>query len=359
MKNFCVNPFYGKHSMTLSDVDVPCCLVWADEEYSREAIQQDFLNNKKSPYCHICWRDEANGHTSRRQADNKWLSTFTGKDLETLYKNTHNPELLFLQYKVSNLCNLACKTCGSFDSTRWYAEDSHYGRYNYSDVSTNNHMKISDSQLKTLVKLDLLGGEPFIDKSHIDILKRLIDCKNTDLHLNYTTNGQQMPNPELAEVLNKFKNIQVNLSIDAQNKMFEYVRYPGSWDKLLNVLDKLKSTDWQITSYTTLSNINVYYYDELFEFLMKNFRLTDCLYQFVTDPVEFAVNVMPQNMKDEINNKFKAHKFYAFFKPIMNTINRRCDNALLDKFKETVGKQDAYRKCNPKEYVPELIEYLY
>ena len=345
--------------MTLSDVDIPCCLVRPDENYSREAIQQDFLNNKKSSYCYICWRDEANGRTSRRQADNRWLSYYTGKDLKTLYENTEYSKLYFLQYKVSNLCNLACKTCGSFDSTRWYAEDSHYGRSNYTGVSVNDDKKFSDAQLKTLVKLDLLGGEPFIDKTHIVLLKRLIDCKNTNIHLNYESNGQQMPNPELYEVLTKFKNVQINLSIDAQNKIFEYVRYPGSWDKLLKVLDQLKSTSWHITSYTTLSNINVFYYDELFEWLMENFKLTDCWYQFVTNPVELAVNVMPQKMKDEIIKKFEAHKFKAFFKPIINTINQDFKIDLIDKFRNTIGKQDLYRKCNPKEYVPEIIEYLY
>ena len=92
---------------------------------------------------------------------------------------------------------------------------------------------------------------------------------------------------------------------------------------------------------------------------MKNFKLTDCWYQFVTNPVELAVNVMPQKMKDEINKKFEAHKFKAFFKPIINTINQDFKIDLIDKFRNTIGKQDLYRKCNPKEYVPEIIEYLY
>ena len=92
---------------------------------------------------------------------------------------------------------------------------------------------------------------------------------------------------------------------------------------------------------------------------MRNFKLTDCLYQFVTDPPEFAVKVMPQKMKDEINNKFSAHKFNAFFTPILNSINLKFNIELLDKFKDTVGKQDVYRRCDPNEYVPEIIEYLY
>ena len=141
--------------------------------------------------------------------------------------------------------------------------------------------------------------------------------------------------------------------------MFEYVRYPGSWEKLLTILDKLKSTDWHITSYTTLSNINVYYYDSLFEFLMKNFTLTDVLHQFVFSPRELAVNVMPQQMKDEINKKFSKHKFSAFLKPILYTINNTFKDGLLEKFKDTIGKQDVFRKCDPKQYVPEIVEYLY
>ena len=47
MKNFCVNPFYGKHALTHSDIDVPCCLILGDENFSREKLQQDFLHDKK------------------------------------------------------------------------------------------------------------------------------------------------------------------------------------------------------------------------------------------------------------------------------------------------------------------------
>ena len=359
MKNFCVNPFYAKASYT-NDYDLPCCLVGpADDDYSREVIQQHFNKDIKSPYCHICWRDEANGITSRRQWDNRWISWHSGKDLDTLIEERHSPKLLSLQYKTSNLCNLACKTCYSIDSTRWYAEDSHYGKYNKVGVDVNDHNKVTDKDLSTLTFLEILGGEPFLDVHHLALLERLVQLENTNLHINYTTNGQQMPSKKLQNLLNKFDKVQINLSVDGLDKVFEYLRYPGSWKKLVEVMNELKQTKHKITCYTTLSNMNVFYFDTLLEWVYKNFAINDFRYQFVYDPKELAVNVMPTDLKNKITEKFVNHKFNAFLKPILKSIQSRTNTPLLEKFKDTISKQDSYRKLDPSNFVPEIVEYLY
>ena len=360
MKNFCVNPYYALSSGIFTE-DRPCCVLrpYDDVEPDRSTLQKQFDDGEYSKFCETCWRDEKNGVVSKRIQDNQSLIRNTNKDLETLYEERHSETMLSFQYKASNLCNLKCKTCHSSDSSRWYNEDKHFGRTSYNGINTNDPNKISDEHLQSLVFLEILGGEPFLDNSHMRLLERLIGVGNTRLQISYQTNGQQMPNEKLSKLLEWFPNITISLSVDATHKVFDYMRYPGKWEKLVDTLSKFKANNWHVSAYCTLSNMNVFYFDYLFEWGMKNFAINEFAWQFIYTPKEMAVNVMPESLKKRITDKFQQHKFATFFKPIIASINKPCDETLLEQFKNTVGGQDEYRKIKAKDFVPEIVDYLY
>ena len=359
MKNFCVNPYYALSSGIFTE-DRPCCVLQSyPEKFDRQSLQKEFDDGAYSKYCVTCWRDEEHGVISKRLQDNQSLSRDTNKSLDTLYQERHSDKVLSLQYKASNLCNLKCKTCNSNDSSRWYKEDQHFGRHSYTGVNINNADKISDEHLQSLVFLEILGGEPFLDHSHFSLLERLIRLGNKKLRISYQTNGQQMPNQQLSKLLENFPNIAISLSVDATEKVFDYMRYPGKWEKLLDTYSKLKANNWSVSAYCTLSNMNVFYFDHLFEWALKHFAINEFGWQYIYDPVEMAVNVMPNSLKKRITDKFTQHKFASFFKPIIASINKPCDAKLLELFKKTVGGQDSYRKINPKDFVTEIVDYLY
>ncbi len=201
--------------------------------------------------------------------------------------------------------------------------------------------------------------QPFIDNSFHSILQRLVDLGNTDCHLDFTTNGQQMPNKKLYNLLQKFPNVHIQLSIDGFEKTYEYMRYPGKWDKLTAVTSALKQTHWDISCYITISNLNVYYFDSIVEWALSQFSITGVRYQFVDKPIEFQVHVMPEELKHLITKKFLNHRMDDFFLPVVKRLGNLCDVQDISKLKDTVSKQDTFRKIDPADFVPELIEYLY
>jgi hypothetical protein len=70
--------------------------------------------------------------------------------------------------------------------------------------------------------------------------------------------------------------------------------------------------------------------------------------------------VMPLKMKDAIANKFSKHKFSTLLKPIIKYINQvDTKESLLQTFKFTINQQDTFRRQDPKNFVPEIIDYLY
>ncbi len=359
MKYCCVTPFYQQAIRKKSII--PCC--WLrdfDKQFSTKKLQETFDKGLKSKYCSHCWNTEKSGHESKRLQDNRWLSFHSKKSLKELHEHRHNKKIRSLQFTATNLCNLTCKTCGPDDSTKWYAEHNHYNKNKWHNLNESNTSKVSDETLYGLDSLEILGGEPFLDWNHITLLERLINLGKTKLHLQYTTNCQQMPHRELFKILQQFSNIYVTLSIDGIGKVFNYMRYPGKWDKTVKIVQKLKDTNWNANVYNTLSNINIYYYDKMLEWNMENFNATSHKYQFVQTPYYMSPQVMPLKMKDAIANKFSKHKFSTLLKPIVEYINQADGKeSLLQTFKFTINQQDSFRKQNPKNFVPEIINYLY
>mgnify|MGYP001253250504 FL=1 len=360
MKNFCVNPFYQKSLRRRSDF--PCC--WLDEiddDYSHEKLRSDFDKGIKSKYCKTCWISESKGVPSKRIQDNKQLQAHSKKSIETLYAERHKKITRSLQIATSNLCNLACKTCHVLDSTRWYAEHNHFNKDDiWKGTKQLDMTKISDKDLLHLNSLEILGGEPFIDSNHYSLLERLIFLGKNDMSITYTTNGQQMPLPQLMKLLKKFRQVNISLSVDGTGSVFEYMRWPGKWQTTIETMDKLKAIpNFELSVYSSISNMNAFYFPEIVEWNIKNFSITNWTYQTIQYPEHFAPNILPVEAKEIIKEKFLQHKYKKIIQPILDIVMMPYDKALLDKFKITVGNQDMFRKINAKDFVPEIVDYIH
>ncbi len=360
MKNFCVNPFYQKSLRRRSDF--PCCwLQDLDDEYSDEKLRNDFDKGIKSKYCSTCWISEAKGVPSKRIQDNKQLELHSKKSLSTLYSERHSKITRSLQVATSNLCNLACKTCHVLDSTRWYAEHNHFNKDDiWKGTKEFDMTKISDQDLSHLNSLEILGGEPFIDTNHYSLLERLIKLGKTDMSITYTTNGQQMPMPKLMKLLKEFKVVKISLSVDGTGTAFEYMRWPGKWNTTVDIMQRLKTvSNFEVSVYSSISNMNAFYFPEIVEWNIKNFSITNWTYQTVQYPKHFAPNILPNEAKQMIKSKFESHKYQKILQPILNAVMLPCNQPLLDKFKNIISNQDMFRKIDARDFVPEIVNYIY
>ena len=101
------------------------------------------------------------------------------------------------------------------------------------------------------------GGEPFLSKTNFDILEKLIEIGNTDCFINFTTNGSSDILDYQKNILRKFKNINFCFSIDGIGPVFEYMRYPLTWDKLEENLEYCRKNNILISASYTVSNLNI------------------------------------------------------------------------------------------------------
>ena len=92
-----------------------------------------------------------------------------------------------------------------------------------------------------LIYYKVTGGEPMACKYFMECIDWIIEndyAKNMVLF--FTTNGIKF-NKKLMNKFIKFKQINFTVSIDGTEKIYDYIRYHGSWDKIQKSMDLVQS----------------------------------------------------------------------------------------------------------------------
>jgi MoaA/NifB/PqqE/SkfB family radical SAM enzyme len=158
------------------------------------------------------------------------------------FNNLNPDQLWFIDLKLGNICNLKCRICGSWSSSKWAKEEIDYVpgidrkthlAYKYlKDGAWPRESEVFWDNLKTLLPnikyFEFTGGEPFLIEQHFELLRYAVEqgySKNIEIH--YNTNGTVFP--EQAELWNNFKHVEIAFSIDNVGARFEYERYGADW----------------------------------------------------------------------------------------------------------------------------------
>jgi len=312
---FCPSPWIGFFNQV--NIGKCCCanLIKTDKLISEHMssnemnkLRQALLNGEKHPTCNECWETEAQGLKSIRQQRLDYLQPDNYITADETYKG----KIEFLELRVSNLCNLACRMCNPTDSSLIAKEiidnpsiqkiyPKNFNVTNYLDeISEDRWQEILDI-CQNLKRLSLTGGEPMIVKKFYDLLDYLIlnnFSKNIDLQI--TTNGT-VYNQKMLDKLYQFKNVTFVLSLDATGKVAEYQRYGKSWEtiyknaiQLINQPFKHIMVHATISAYTVLDMGN--FANLLLELIDKNENLRIHNY-FVTNPQSLQIFNLNQDLK--------------------------------------------------------------
>jgi MoaA/NifB/PqqE/SkfB family radical SAM enzyme len=292
---------------------------------SMQNLRQEFLDGKKPTGCFRCWNEEDVGRTSKRQ-----FTQIRLKELKNQvdYNNLEPDQLWFLDLKLGNICNLKCRICGSWSSSKWAEEEIKYVKDLVTKEQKQTHLAYTFLQqgawprksplfwenLKQLLPnikyLEFTGGEPWLIQEHIELLKYAVAqgySKNIDIH--YNTNATQWPQ-DLVEIWRDFGRVDVAFSIDNVGSRFEYERYGASWNTANSIINSVHDMQLLYPNITTqlcfTVNIqNVYYLDELLAWAdTKNFG--SIYFNLLQSPSHMCVSHMTDAAKDLVLNKLKT-----------------------------------------------------
>jgi MoaA/NifB/PqqE/SkfB family radical SAM enzyme len=329
---------------------------------SMQLLRQEFLRGEKPTTCNRCWSEEDAGRTSKRQ----WhLRKFAGMTAKVNWYNPEPDSLWFLDLKLGNICNLKCRICGTWSSSKWAQEEMDYQTIDdpkttraYLQLKQGEWPRKSDtfwSDLETLLPqvkyFEFTGGEPFLIKEHFDLLSRAVELGySKDISIHYNTNGTTWPE---VEVWKHFKEVEIAFSVDNVKQRFEIERSGASWSQLMATLDHARdlrsiSHNIKLQVCITINIQNILYLEEWCEWAdTQGFNMV--YFNMLHDPPHMNIGRMTETAQQLVINKLRAGNFNNRYQTEINSVIRFIENGTGSdgtEFCEFMKRTDANRKEN-------------
>jgi MoaA/NifB/PqqE/SkfB family radical SAM enzyme len=285
-----------------------------------QVLRRDFLYGQKPSTCQRCWDEEAAGRVSKRMNSRIRLKEY----YDSVDWNNLNPnQLWFIDLKLGNICNLKCRICGSWSSSKWAKEEIDYIGGNrkehlaykfLQDGAWPRESEVFWENLRTLLPnikyFEFTGGEPFLIEQHFELLRYAVEqghSKNIEIH--YNTNGTVFP--EQAELWSNFKHVEIAFSIDNVGDRFEYERYGANWNLVQDNIAKfttLRSSKISTQLCTTMNIQNVYYLPELCDWISTQ-TFDHVYFNMLHDPWHMCISRMTDKAQGLVIERLTNHTF--------------------------------------------------
>ena len=290
--------------------------IW-NNNVTRKEINDSLDKGERHENCQLCWDAEDSGVKSIRQIMNE-------KYPEVYEILPSQPSIVNI--KPGNVCNFGCRFCSSEDSNQLYEVDyklksnktTTYEQYLKTFDSYKNSFK-KDSDFWTVMNdwsgnIDhyaLYGGEPFVNKPLFDMLDSNYRKGHSAKQDLYVSTNTSVWSEKYIEILKSFKSVSIGMSIDGIDKHFEYIRYPGKWDKISDNISKfadLRSSmpNFELKVAATCNPFNIFYLDELCDYF-KAFDIPVDIH-LIQVPKCYDVRILPRAVKDAIIRKHQGRE---------------------------------------------------
>lgn len=290
---FCMLPFMHIYGSAGGDM-VPCCEAqelplnnpgesalesWNNEHY-RE-LRRALANGERPKRCEVCWHNEDSGIVSNRQQWEKdnW-ETFSDIISVNDDYSVNNPPL-WVELKVSNFCNLKCIMCSTHSSYKRVSDLDIISKYT-SDGYETRLLRPTDlfaslnewpDLWENVHTLQFTGGEPIINQEHYDLLAGIPEHVKKNIKLRYATNISyiKFKKYDLVEIWRQFKHVNIKVSMDGIEDVYNYIRQDGDWDTVYNNMLVLNAEpDIDLAVGITVQSHNVFQMPEFYDFWRKS-----------------------------------------------------------------------------------------
>jgi MoaA/NifB/PqqE/SkfB family radical SAM enzyme len=300
--------------------------IWNDKPITE--LREKFKKGERDKRCAVCYKLEEAGGKSIRQETFEKFPNF----------NYAKPSLpIYFDIRFSNVCNYRCRTCWHGASSKWFQEAKILKTNSGEKAIIKNIedfeafiLKCGESLLHA-EEIYFAGGEPLATEEHYLLLDWLVTNNATSVKLRYNTNFSllKFKSFDVLDYWSKFKSVEILASIDASEKLGEYIRKEMKWETILLNREKARSIPHlKVKISPTVSVMNMMHLPDLYKECLKNkFIEKDGLYINILDrPMYYNIQIFPQEVKKQIIDKYSV--FFEWMKE--NSIPKSIEN----KFKE-------------------------
>lgn len=393
-KVFCILPWIHLHAFPNGQA-YPCCMsdsnlpignlhtntmkeVWNGAAYKQ--LRTNMINEVPSKECTKCYEREAVGFVSTRQDSNKHFGQYVDLvDKTTVDGHLDEFKLRYYDIRFSNLCNMSCRTCGSWFSSSWYTEEvkvfgpRNHPQFMYAGKNKDDMWAQMQEHIPHLEQIYFAGGEPLIMEEHYQVLKELVRQERFDVTLVYNTNFSKLnlKNENVLDLWKLFKNVSVGASLDGMGARAEYIRKGTKWDDIIRnrelMLEKTPNIDFYVSS--TINLLNAWHISDFHRDWVDRglINAQDWNINILQSPDRMRIDVLPTYFKDQIKAKLEEHiEWLRPIDPITRAVNgyesminfmyQFDKQNLLSEFFRINDMTDAHRKESFDKTFPEYAQ---
>lgn len=392
--SFCMLPWMHLHAFPDGRA-YPCCFAFdklhvgnVNKQSMEEVFNGDkmknmrlnMLNNKKSRECIKCYDQEDSGFFSLRLSSNKHFGHNIGMVDNTKPDGTADFMIKYWDIRFSNLCNMACRSCGTWFSSNWYEDHKKLtgGPPNHAKImkagrSSNDIWEQLLKQFDHVEQFYFAGGEPIIMEEHLRILKELDKRKMYHVRLIYNSNfsKSKFKGTDIFELWNKFDSVSVGASLDAEGARAELMRKGTVWQDIVANRKRMKEVcpqvDFYISATVGLSNalhVTDFHKSWVEQGLIKPQDFNFNLLQY---PLWQRMDLLPDEYKMEVTAKYNQHiewlktkdpltRASKGFQSALDWMNKKDMSKHMPTFITETRKYDKIRDENFTDVFPEWKE---
>jgi 4Fe-4S single cluster domain len=311
----------------------PCCTFrypgWQSmEEMHASQIFQDVKNKQNT----TDWPMECGNCKQKEDLGIRSVRTDSNND-HVLFQKIKS-DYLHVDAAVNNLCNLACQTCSPEFSTSYAKVFKEKNRYKKDGQQAFQQVMESGR----VIELELLGGEPLFNPYTIEFLNNPPDSLR---RIRIISNGTRFFDFE--PLTRSKKKIQLVLSIDGLEKVFEYCRWPAKWHVFQENFKSYLGLQGRYSNFTvgfilTISALNVRDIDKVTEYAKAHGVIL--IYNTLTIPDVLSI---------KYSNSLTRH---AICNSVNLPIGTAGDNE--KQLQEWLARNDAARQIDYRHYLGDI-----
>ena len=389
--SFCMLPWMHLHAFPDGRA-YPCCFAFdklhvgnvneqsMEEVFNGDKMKQMRLNmlaNKKSRECVKCYDQEDSGFFSLRLSSNKHFGHNISMTENTKPDGTADFMIKYWDIRFSNLCNMACRSCGTWFSSNWYEDHKkltgappNHAKIMKAGRSSNDIWDQLLKQFDHVEQFYFAGGEPIIMEEHLRILKELDKRKMYHVRLIYNTNfsKSKFKGTDIFELWNKFDSVSIGASLDAEGPRAELMRKGTVWEETVanrkRMLEVCPQVDFYISATVGLSNC-LHVLDFHKSWVEKGFiKPQDFNFNLLQYPLWQRMDLLPQDEKERVTEKYKEHiewlksqdhltRASKGFESALDWMNKKDMSKHMPTFVNETRKYDKIRDENFTDVFPE------
>tara|TARA_B100000676_G_scaffold311877_1_gene383518 strand:+ start:673 stop:1977 length:1305 start_codon:yes stop_codon:yes gene_type:complete len=288
---------------------------WNSEEMKE--LRRNMIAGKRSSFCTTCYKEESVGAFSHRQAMNNSYGHHYKYVDETKEDGTFDRfNLVYWDFRLSNVCNFKCRMCGPGCSSAW--EKEMRKEFDIKDPFPKIDMDMVRDNIEPLYDIVeecyFAGGEPMIMDHHYEILQELIKRGRTDVRIRYNTNFSTLTYKgiNVLDLWEQFDDVQIMISIDGIGERGELVRKGFNWQRFLDNSKKFRERfpDKKITINYVIQALTAFHaIDAQNELYLRGIinELDDFYCCLLHNPDFLSVCILDSKTRKELGQKIKEH----------------------------------------------------